>query len=283
MRSGLRGGKPRDMATFKKGGISRGAGASKKGFDYAIYKKGGKVKKYQEGGALPERDPQTGTRQYASFSDWMKDLKREFGGKSEKAEAPRATSNRIQREDLPAPSPGAFDPDRQAAMDREEASRRRAAAPVEDRETRRPDPASESLPTAQQARMRRRRAAGPEFLPTDQAVTGPSRSRIPRPMSEEERAAEQPALSPRPRTNVPSVVRRPRSAPRSLEERIDDMRTENMYSGVYYGAPGQSMSLRTKEGVYVPVYRKGGGVKMAGGGSCRGMGAAQRGGKYTIK
>lgn len=30
-------------------------------------------------------------------------------------------------------------------------------------------------------------------------------------------------------------------------------------------------------------YAKGGGVKMAGGGSCRGMGAATKGGKYTIK
>lgn len=251
MKSGLRGGKPRDMATFKKGGTSRGAGAAKKGFDYAIYKKGGKVKKYEEGGGVE-------TRKYASFSDWMGDL----FGKKKAADALDETTTRAIRETERA---------------------RPAAAPEEDRETRRPAPASESLPTAQQARMRRRRAAGPEFLPTDQAVTGPSRSRIPRPMSEEEREAEQPALSPRPRTNVPSVVRRPRSAPRSLEERIDDMRTENMYSGVYYGAPGQSMSLRTKEGVYVPVYRKGGGVKMAGGGSCRGMGAATKGGKYTIK
>jgi hypothetical protein len=31
------------------------------------------------------------------------------------------------------------------------------------------------------------------------------------------------------------------------------------------------------------IYRKGGGVKMAGGGTCRGMGAATKGGKYTIK
>jgi hypothetical protein len=30
-------------------------------------------------------------------------------------------------------------------------------------------------------------------------------------------------------------------------------------------------------------YAKGGGVKMAAGGSCRGMGAATKGGKYTIK
>jgi hypothetical protein len=30
-------------------------------------------------------------------------------------------------------------------------------------------------------------------------------------------------------------------------------------------------------------YAKGGGVKMASGGTCRGMGAATKGGKYTIK
>lgn len=263
------------MATFKKGGTSRGAGAAKKGFDYAIYKKGGKVKKYEEGGGVE-------TRSYASFGDWMKDLKREFGGKSEKTEAPRATSNRIQREDLPAPSPGAFDPVRQDAMDREEASRRRASAPVEDRETRPTAPASESLPTAQRARMRLRRAAGPEFLPTDQAVTGPSRSRIPRPMSDEEREAEQPAISPRPRTNVPSVVRRPRPAPKSLEEQINDMRWENLGLGGSYSSKGGYSKL-SKEGVLVPLFREGGTVKKAGGGSCRGMGAATRGGKYTIK
>lgn len=32
------------MATFKKGGTSRGAGAAKKGFEYQIYKEGGGVK-----------------------------------------------------------------------------------------------------------------------------------------------------------------------------------------------------------------------------------------------
>lgn len=210
MKSGLRGGKPRDMATFKKGGVSRGAGASKKGFDYAIYKKGGKVKKYQEGGALPERDPQTGTRQYASFSDWMGDL---FGKKKVPASAMDETTTRAIRETERA---------------------RPAAAPEEDRETRRPAPgaARAMLPTAQRARMQRRRPAGPGFLPSDEAVTGPRRSLLPRPMTPEERYYEQPDRSANP---------------------------ESAY------------------------YRKGGKVKMAGGGSCRGMGAAQRGGKYTIK
>jgi hypothetical protein len=233
MKSGMRGGKPRDMATFKKGGTSRGAGAAKKGFDYAIYKKGGSIKKYQGGGALRDketgdylRDPQTGTRQYASFGDWMKDLKREFGGKSEKAETPRVTPKPmeeeraeaaaaadeyrrklpIEREALPAPRPalrparripsppppapsGAFDPVRQAAMEREEASRRSR------RQTIYPD-----RPDIREFESRAQRSMRPAMPvpPTD-------------------------------------------------------------------------------------YYAKGGVVKKAGGGSCRGMGAAQRGGKYTIK
>ena len=79
MKSGLRGGKPRDMATFRKGGMkkpkvskeyemelpgggsmemempmrkmahggmtSRGAGAAQRGYDYNIYAEGGTVKK----------------------------------------------------------------------------------------------------------------------------------------------------------------------------------------------------------------------------------------------
>ena len=216
MRSGLRGGKPRDMATFKKGGTSRGAGAAKKGFDYAIYKKGGKVKKYADGGALRDsatgdylRDPLTGTRQYASFGDLMGDL----FGKKKAADALDETTTRAVRETERA---------------------RPAAAPEEDRETRRPAPgaARAMLPTAQRARMQRRRPAGPGFLPSDEAVTGPRRSLLPRPMTPEERYYEQPDRSANP---------------------------ESAY------------------------YRKGGGVKMAGGGSCRGMGAAQRGGKYSIK
>lgn len=202
MKSGLRGGKPRDMATFKKGGTSRGAGAAKKGFDYAIYKKGGKVKKYEEGGGVE-------TRKYASFSDWMGDL----FGKKKAADALDETTTRAIRETERA---------------------RPAAAPEEDRETRRPAPgaARAMLPTAQRARMQRRRPAGPGFLPSDEAVTGPRRSLLPRPMTPEER---------------------------------------------YYEQPDRSAS---PESAY---YRKGGGVMMAGGGSCRGMGAAQRGGKYTIK
>ena len=214
MRSGLRGGKPRDMATFKKGGTSRGAGASKKGFDYAIYKKGGKVKKYQEGGALPERDPQTGTRQYASFSDWMGDL---FGKKKKvPASAMDETTTRAIRE-----------------------TERARPAPEEDRETRRPAPgaARAMLPTAQRARMQRRRPA-----PASRGGIGGA------------------GIDPE-RYATPEAEMRSMLPPRPLDLTRPEYRPESAYE----------------------PYRKGGVVKKAGGGSCRGMGAAQRGGKYTIK
>lgn len=213
MKSGLRGGKPRDMATFKKGGVSRGAGASKKGFDYAIYKKGGKVKKYADGGALPERDPQTGTRQYASFSDWMGDL---FGKKKVPASAMDETTTRAIRE-----------------------TERARPAPEEDRETRRPAPgaARAMLPTAQRARMQRRRPA-----PVSRGGIGGA------------------GIDPE-RYATPEAEMRSMLPPRPLDLTRPEYRPESAYE----------------------PYRKGGVVKKAGGGSCRGMGAAQRGGKYSIK
>ena len=220
MKSGLRGGKPRDMATFKKGGVSRGAGASKKGFDYAIYKKGGKVKKYADGGALRDketgdyvRDPLTGTRQYASFGDLMGDL---FGKKKVPASAMDETTTRAIRE-----------------------TERARPAPEEDRETRRPAPgaARAMLPTAQRARMQRRRPA-----PASRGGIGGA------------------GIDPE-RYATPEAEMRSMLPPRPLDLTRPEYRPESAYE----------------------PYREGGVVKKAGGGSCRGMGAAQRGGKYSIK
>ena len=239
------------MATFKKGGTSRGAGAAKKGFDYAIYKKGGSIKKYQEGGALRDpatgdylRDPSTGTRQYASFGDWMKDLKREFGGKSEKAEAPksRAAADDITplttEERVEAQRPyqqvtrastmegGAGDRIRQEAIDREAARARARSA---------------------------RRAPMP------------------------------PPPAPRVGGGMPSEARD--EMMRSVS-RIDPMSFGQRFRRTMRGEPEPSIPAPGSTGprrVAGEAYAKGGKVKMAGGGSCRGMGAAQRGGKYTIK
>jgi hypothetical protein len=261
------------MATMSHGGkTSRGAGAAQRGYDYDVYRKGGKVKKYAEGGALRDekgdykRDPLTGTREYASFSDWMGDL----FGKGKKAPESKSdySAGAVKKEPLPAPkssseeNTGAGDRIRQESLDRDEAFR--ASRPR----------ATESLPTRPTSQQRRmtRRAAGTEFLSTDPAVTGPSRSRIPRPMTEEERAAIAGFVRP---VDL-RVPRRPRLVP---FKSIDDMRLENHRGGARrLDSKGY---WETSRGV--PFFRKGGSVKMAGGGTCRGMGAATKGGKYTIK
>jgi len=221
MKSGMRGGKPRDMATFKKGGTSRGAGAAKKGFDYAIYKKGGSIKKYEEGGGVE-------TRSYASFGDWMKDLKREFGGKSEKAETPRVTPKPIDEERA------------EAAVSADEYSRYRA--PIE----------REALPAPRPAARPRPRRPAPAN------VYDPVRDPVRQAAMDREEASRR-AQASRNQTIYP--------------RRDDLIDFENR----------AQRSLRPAFPIPPEGYAKGGKVKMAGGGSCRGMGAAQRGGKYTIK
>jgi hypothetical protein len=126
---------------------SRGAGAAQRGFEYDVYRKGGKVKKYAEGGEV-------------------------------------------------------------------------------DREVRRPAFAKEMLPTRPTSQQRRMARRAPPPAP-------------PRPSD----------------TDVMKGI-------------VKDMTREE----------------RVRKAVMPSeIYRKGGGVKMAGGGSCRGMGAATKGGKYTIK
>jgi hypothetical protein len=337
MKSGLRGGKPRDMATFKKGGMkpkvskeiemplpgggsmemempmrkmakggmtSRGAGAAQRGYDYNIYAKGGKVKKYAEGGDTgfnpSNSGGEGGIREY-TFAD----IKRFFGGKSEEPKAtPKAAPKAAEDEGTPNSRERISGVPVLQGVDT-------AAPPVR-------------RPTQQQQRMARRAAPGPGFLPSDQAVTGPARSRIPRPMSDAEREAEQPDLSPRPRISA-------RAEPSSRSEFMPEPRSSSDYTPEpmspgfrppSYRAPGSGTGgmseadiMRASRAAQAPYsrsprapesevmrtlrraihgderaremeargYAKGGSVKMAGGGSCRGMGAATRGGKYKIK
>ena len=68
--------------------------------------------------------------------------------------------------------------------------------------------------------------------------------------------------------------------------RIDPMSFGQRFRRTMRGEPEPSIPAPGSTGprrVAGEPYAKGGKVKMAGGGSCRGMGAAQRGGKYTIK
>ena len=257
MKSGLRGGKPRDMATFKKGGVSRGAGAAKKGFDYAIYKKGGKVKKYQEGGALPERDPQTGTRQYASFSDWMGDL---FG---KKKEAPKADTSK-PRDLRPASS----------YEDSDDARRREGSA---------------GGPAGPRA-LAERAPRPSEYYDRTVSNAPPPPPPAPRPARPLQSAAQR-RIAARRRQDQETMARDvaesgmrndPRAQLRTALENEADARLQQA-QGVGDDPILAAAAAARRRQIASGLYAKGGKVKMAGGGSCRGMGAAQRGGKYTIK
>ena len=184
------------MATFKHGGTSRGAGAAKKGFDYAVYKKGGKVRKYADGGGIDRTHETRAMR----FSDLF--------GRKKPADAMDETNMKAAREVERARSEEPAKPPKEDVTG--------GVSPLQGGDT-------APRPTAPQRRMRRRIPMPPPPRPSDTDV-------------------------------MRDVVR-----DKAREERT---RKAEMPS---------------------EIYQKGGGVKMAGGGSCRGMGAAQRGGKYTIK
>ena len=297
------------MATFKKGGTSRGAGAAKKGFDYQIYAKGGGVKKYAEGGATrkeyggTESMPEMDVPQY-SFSD----IKKFFTGKSEEP--------KVKDRDL--------EPQRAKAMS-PEAERTGGVSPMQGVET--PAP----RPSAQQRREAVRRSPAQQramrmAVDASQPPGGSARPVYPdvsqppggsaRPRSDETPETESPGF--RPQGPVMREGRRPlretevsdldvmeasRAAagretppinPRASEFRsLSPAERERRLRAMTPGQRREAMRL------YGPAevdpdsfgyryrrtmgYAKGGTVKKAQGGSCRGMGAASRGGKYTIK
>jgi hypothetical protein len=219
-----------------------------------VYRKGGKVKKYAEGGALRDekgdykRDPATGTREYASFSDLMGDL---FGKGKKAPESKAAAMDEVNtkaqrevdkaREKSDSPT-GGVDPLQGVDTAPARAPRRSSGS------------------TAQRRSMERRSADQAE---TETPGFRPSRGRAPGSgvggMSEmdimEASRATQAPYTRNPRRPEPEVMRNLRRA----------------VHGADYARERESN------------YAKGGGVKMASGGTCRGMGAATKGGKYTIK
>lgn len=257
------------MATFKKGGTSRGAGAATKGFDYSIYKKGGKVKKYAEGGSTrkeyggPESMPEWNAPQY-SFSD----IKKFFTGKGEEPKAePDLEKTR--------PAPG-------AAKEREpdlEPMRGR-------RELEAPSPTPVRRPSQAQSRNVQRQRALRMAQEAAQQPPGGS----PRPRSDVTPETETPGFRP-----PGPVMREGRRPLREMEDELETMARERATQAPYTRIPRarepEVMRIlrravhgeeRARE-MEARGYAKGGKVKMAGGGSCRGMGAATKGGKYTIK
>lgn len=238
MKSGLRGGKPRDMATMSHGGMtSRGAGAAQRGYDYDVYRKGGKVKKYAEGGKTvkeygmsrgTESMPEWDVPQY-SFSDLF--------GKKKKAQETKPTA--VEKPALETPK----------SDDRGETY---GGVPVFQGVEPEPSPARaprrSSGPSVQRRRMELRRSVSEA---ADQPPGGSA-------------APISPDVSQPPGGSAGSGRRR-RQEPEVMR---------NLRRAVHGADYARELESR---------YAKGGGVKMAGGGTCRGMGAATKGGKYTIK
>ena len=249
MKSGLRGGKPRDMATMSHGGMtSRGAGAAQRGYDYDVYRKGGKVKKYAEGGKTvkeygmsrgTESMPEWDVPQY-SFSDL-------FGRKKTEAPTPKPISEERQEGIDAAKEAGYREPIRAKAEDLPAPSR-----PTPSQQRRR---AAMTPPPS--------RAAPVNLLTGEDELGGRSDLRLnPAQRAAAERRYGRATLDP------DSFMNRMRRAinPDAMQGRIRE-----------------SSGLARAKGGTIPKYAKGGKVKMASGGSCRGMGAATKGGKYTIK
>jgi len=237
MKSGLRGEKPRDMATMSHGGkTSRGAGAAQRGYDYDVYRKGGKVKKYAEGGDTGF-DPSKGVKEY-SFSDL-------FGRKKTEPDLKKTR-----------PQPGAGKELKATEDEGTPNSRERISGVhvMQGVDTAPPRPQR----LGGQQRRQRLRDASPSNLPSQVDIDAAS------PMGR--------AYAPRGSGRQYVPMGRPRA--RGEQGRIlQDLASRYMPDEFATALP----SLREQ------VYRKGGSVKMAGGGTCRGMGAATKGGKYTIK
>lgn len=68
---------------------SRGAGVAKKGFDYAIYKKGGTTKKYAEGGEIEDRE----TKRPMSTSEMLPTRKRRMEMRKKVTPPPKRPSD----------------------------------------------------------------------------------------------------------------------------------------------------------------------------------------------
>lgn len=267
------------MATFKKGGTSRGAGAATKGFDYSIYKKGGKVKKYAEGGDTGF-DPSKGVREY-SFSD----IKKFFTGKGEEPKAKPVAAKEMR-----------------AAEDTGTPDSRESISGVPTMQGVDTAPAPVRRPSQAQSRnVQRQRALRMAQEAAQQPPGGSARPIYPD-------ISQPPGGSPRPRSETPEtetpgfrppgpVMREGRRPLREMEDELETMARERATQAPYTRIPRarEPEVMRTlrravhgeeraREMEAEGYKAKGGSVqKYAKGGSCRGMGAATKGGKYTIK
>jgi len=254
MKSGLRGGKPRDMATMSHGGkTSRGAGAAQRGYDYDVYRKGGKVKKYAEGNKVTEYGRSRGTE---SMPEWdvpqysFSDL---FGKKKAQETKPTA----VEKPALETPK----------SDDRGETY---AGVPVFQGVEPAPTPAPR--PSAPTPSQQRRRAA----MTPQPSRAAPANYRV---VEDELGGRNDLRLNPAQRAAAERRYGRATLDPDSFMNRM----RRAINPDAMQGRIRESSGLARAKGGTIPKYAKGGKVKMASGGTCRGMGAATKGGKYTIK
>lgn len=227
---------------------SRGAGAAQRGFEYDVYRKGGKVKQYAKGGETvkeygmsrgTESMPEWDVPQY-SFSDL-------FGRKKAEAPTPKPISEERQEGIDAAKEAGYREPIRAKAED--------LPAP--------------SRPTPSQ--QRRRAAMTPQ-----PSRAAPANYRV---VEDELGGRGDLRLNPAQRAAAERRYGRATLDPDSFMNRM----RRAINPDAMQGRIRESSGLARAKGGTIPKYAKGGKVKMASGGSCRGMGAATKGGKYTIK
>jgi hypothetical protein len=86
--------------------------------------------------------------------------------------------------------------------------------------------------------------------------------------------------SPRPKANPFNKPKRPRTR---TDKEIDDMADHSIKQGVKYQKAGGKLEMVKNGGKSVPAFAADGVGKMRdGGGMCRGMGSATKGGKYRM-
>jgi len=226
---------------------SRGAGAAQRGYDYKVYKKGGKVRKYAEGGGIDRTHETRAMR----FSDL-------FGSKKEEPkEAPSraAPANLLTGEDELGGRP-----DLKSKSEVRETSRPGPGAAKAELPTRRPSQ------SAAQRRMAARRRQDQETMARDVAE-GSGRD-FPQ-LERERRVRESSAMN-------------AGADPTLDRETVARYRQEMGVGDDPILAREAAARRRQAAG---GMYAKGGAIKKyaSGGSVCRGMGAATKGGKYKIK
>jgi len=298
---------------------SRGAGAAQRGFEYDVYRKGGTVKKYASGGSMksipqseeerkaeqpsylykktPSRFEKMTSDNFTRVPSTLKGLGediRHVGGNlmnAAKAAAPTAAEKELARK-RSTPSTGAF---REGGKIKKYAEGGKVTEYGRSRGTE--SMPEGDVPQSSFSDLFGKKKKAPETKPTaveEPALKMPKSEPVEKDLEVSRAQPGSNSAPPRPQRTAARRRRmnmrpRPSSSLPSDEDLAGNLPMARAYgagSGREREAGAEERLHRLTRG-YAPEvglpYAKGGKVKMAGGGSCRGMGAATKGGKYTIK